>query len=193
MFRHALISQTRTLSQTSSKFVCRTPSRSFLYRSSSRAGSLLFGGILLTKCPFVLTHTRCEWKGNEEAKSFKKQQIQEVSKDESLVTTIFRIIWETIKESPFLSLSSIITGILNALVPLLIPQSTRKFLDVSQGSHELSELLRPTLELIGVGIASAIISALDYSLLTEFTSRLHGNLSKHLFQSFMRQDIVCIY
>lgn len=106
--------------------------------------------------------------------------------------TVLQIVWQAIKDSPFLSLATVLSGILSALVPLLIPRSCRKFLDVAQDAEGgLYALVRPTTELLCVGIASAAATTLDYWLLTELVTRIHSKLSTYLFSSFLRQDMVC--
>lgn len=133
-----------------------------------------------------------------EVKQVEEVKIKEIEstpttkkKKENSITSIFQLIWKAIKESPFLTLSTIISGILNALVPLLLPAATRKFLDITKDENvNLDALIRPTIEIIAISISSAIISTLDYCLLTELVSRIQYKISTHLFSSFMRQDMV---
>ena len=105
--------------------------------------------------------------------------------------TVLQLVWKAILESPFLSLGTILSGVLSALVPLLIPRACRKFLDVAKDSDKgISELIQPTIELLVIGVTSALATTLDYCLLTELVSRIHMKLSTQLFSSFLRQDMV---
>jgi len=135
--------------------------------------------------------THCDFTAEKERVIREFQALHE-EEDEPFINlrTVLQIVWQAIKDSPFLSLATILSGVLSALVPLLIPRSCRKFLDVAQdGEGGLYALVRPTAELLAVGIASAAASTLDYCLLTELVSRIHSKMSTHLFTSFLRQDM----
>jgi len=106
--------------------------------------------------------------------------------DSSLWATVQECIWEN---SGLIALS-VLAAVLSSAAGLAIPSAVGSMIDVIGHATSLSDLWRPSLSILGLGITYGSFSFAYYALLSRGIERFTSSLRKRIFSSMIRKDIV---
>lgn len=126
-------------------------------------------------------------------------QEEEATKKEDMVWTIFKLLFETIKEDWLLFIATVAGTILTSAIKLMIPRSAAEIIQTiesiatdnssSSTSENLKKLTKPCLKFLGIVFLQTLCSWGSYTALSKLSDNVSNRIRIKVFEALIHQDM----